>query len=234
MVTNHISLFSADFIPSFCSIFGSSVYFLGHKTRNKILYPMMLLALRSPHLEGTVIFGHLQSFWSLFHPSAAGAPTPFLGLSRRSADSSCIRSRMAAKQLIKNGDWRTHRNRTTSFPPSSTWRGVCSFCTVSKGCAGALRFHKPTWPLSIESRPWAPKGWSGEAVALCSISRAFTNTWLCGKMMEREEKAKALWSSVPDLLSGKGGKLDHAEMETFWLVEIKKLASFLLCTPLPC
>lgn len=148
MVTNHISLFSADFIPSFCSIFGSSVYFLGHKTRNKILYPMMLLALRSPHLEGTVIFGHLQSFWSLFHPSAAGAPTPFLGLSRRSADSSCIRSlgktasrvvrrailktqlparqcrwrgtdpvvwrpawlqmgvthRMAAKQLIKNGD----------------------------------------------------------------------------------------------------------------------------------
>lgn len=59
MIRNRLSLFSADFVPSLCSIFASSVYFLGHKTGNKILYPMMLLALRSPHLEGTVIFGHL-------------------------------------------------------------------------------------------------------------------------------------------------------------------------------
>lgn len=78
MIANHISLFSADFIPPLCHIFESSVYFLGHKTRNKILYPMMLLALRSLHLEGPVIFGHLRSSLSLFRPSAAGAPTPFL------------------------------------------------------------------------------------------------------------------------------------------------------------
>lgn len=58
-IANRLSLFPADFVPSLCSIFASSVYFLGHKTKNKILYPMMLLALRSPHLEGTVIFGHL-------------------------------------------------------------------------------------------------------------------------------------------------------------------------------
>lgn len=59
MITTCLSLFSTDFVPSLCSVFASSVYFLGHKTKNKILYPMMLLALRSPHLEGTVIFGHL-------------------------------------------------------------------------------------------------------------------------------------------------------------------------------
>lgn len=98
------------------------MYFLGHKTRNKILYPMMLLALRSPHLEGTVIFGLFQSILLLFHPSGARAPTPFLGQSRRSVDSSCIRSR----------SW------TINFPPSSMGRGVCSICTASKACSGVL------------------------------------------------------------------------------------------------
>lgn len=102
MIANHISLFSADFIPPLCHIFESSVYFLGRKTRNKILYPMMLLALRSPHLEGPVIFGHLRSSLSLFHPSAAGAPTPFLAQSRRSTDSSCIRSLLWMLETVEH------------------------------------------------------------------------------------------------------------------------------------
>ena len=120
MIASHISLFFADFIPPLCHIFESSVYVLGHKTRNKILYPMMLLALRSPHLEGPVIFGHLRSSLSLFRPSAAGAPTPFLAQSRRSTDSSCIGNlRKSASRVVRSAVMKT------KLPASQRrWRGA--------------------------------------------------------------------------------------------------------------
>lgn len=126
IIANHISLFSADFIPPLCHIFESSVYFLGHKTGNKILYPMMLLALRSPHLEGPVIFGHLRSSLSLVHPSAAGAPTPFLAQSRRSTDSSCIRGlRKRASRVVRRAVRKTQlpaRPRRWQGADTVVWR----------------------------------------------------------------------------------------------------------------